>query len=178
MHINCPHCKSPVEIVESGEPESVTCPSCGSMFQVLPETAPLSVASLGSIGRFVLLERVGQGHFGQVWKARDETLGRNVAIKMPRLSSLDGEYRELFLREARSVAQLRHPNIVTVLQVERSGRNVFIVSEFIEGVTLANLILHRRPESRRAAEILKTVALAVDHAHERGIIHRDLKPGN
>jgi serine/threonine protein kinase len=182
MHIKCPHCKNPIELVEStADTASVTCPSCGSVFAILPETAPVP-SEFGSVGQFQLLGRVGRGHFGEVWKAFDETLGRVVALKMPRLSpgatSAEREYQEMFLREARSAARLRHPHIVPVHEVARTERGIIIVSDFIDGITLGDVLRDRPPTPRQAAEILQIVAEAIDHAHEAGVIHRDLKPTN
>jgi serine/threonine protein kinase len=182
MHIKCPHCQNPVELVEStNETASVTCPSCGSVFAILPETAPIP-SEFGSVGQFQLLGRVGRGHFGEVWKAFDETLGRVVALKIPRLSpgaaSAEREYQEMFLREARSAARLRHPHIVPVHEVARTERGIIIVSDYIEGTTLSDVLRERPPTPDQAAEILKTVARAIHDAHESGVIHRDLKPSN
>src|SRR5215472_2859323 len=91
------------------------------------------------VGKFVVLERLGQGTFGTVYKARDPELSRLVAIKVPRAGAFPGPAEEeRFLREARATAQLDHPNIVRVLEVARAGGLPYIVSEYVEGVTLAD----------------------------------------
>ena len=122
--------------------------------------------------------RIGVGTFGFVWKARDTELDRTVAIKIPRKGQLDPDETEQFLREARAAAQLRHPNIVSVHEVGREEDTVFIVSDFVEGVTLADWLTAQRFSVREAAELCAKIADALHHAHEAGVIHRDLKPGN
>jgi len=83
-----------------------------------------------------------------------------------------------FLREARAAAQLRHPNIVSVHEVGRDDDSVFIVSDFVEGVTLADRLTAQPSSIREAAELCAKIADALHHAHEQGVIHRDVKPGN
>ena len=124
-----------------------------------------------------MVEHLGLGAFGSVWKAKDTLLDRIVAIKIPRKSQLNNIEAEQFLREARAVAQLQHPNIVNVHEVGRHENSVFIVSEYVEGVSLKDS-LNGPFASRRAAKITATIASALHHAHEQGVIHRDIKPSN
>jgi WD40 repeat protein/tRNA A-37 threonylcarbamoyl transferase component Bud32 len=131
------------------------------------------------MGRFELLSAVGSGAFGTVYKARDPRLDRIVAVKIPRAGNLpDGQELGRFLREARSTAQLRHPAIVPVYEVGQEDGLPYLVSDFVEGVTLADRLTAGRLPFRDAAELAATVAEALDHAHRHGIIHRDVKPSN
>ncbi|MCC6492608.1 MAG: serine/threonine protein kinase [Pirellulales bacterium] len=179
LHIRCPHCASPVELLADTPDEEVTCRSCGSTFCLVERdgAAPAGF-SLRSIGRFELVARLGVGGFGTVWKARDTQLDRTVALKIPRRGQLRAEEVEFFFREARAAAQLRHPHIVAVHEIGREDDTVFIVSDFIRGVTLAELLKTRKPSIREAARLCALVAEALHHAHERGVVHRDLKPSN
>ncbi|HZY88282.1 MAG TPA: protein kinase, partial [Gemmataceae bacterium] len=131
------------------------------------------------VGRFELIDRVGSGAFGTVYKARDPELDRTVALKVPRAGCLHGpEDMDRFLREARSVAQLSHPSIVAVHEVGEHEGVPYLVSEFVRGVTLADLLTGRRPSPAEAARIVRAVAEALAYAHERGVVHRDIKPSN
>jgi hypothetical protein len=126
-----------------------------------------------------LIDRVGMGAFGTVYKARDPHLGRLVAIKLPRSGSLAGkEDLDRFLREARSVAQLRHPCIVPVYDVGQVESVPYLVSEFVEGMTLADLLTAGRRSARDAAALIASVADTLQYAHENGVVHRDVKPSN
>ena len=89
------------------------------------------------MAHFELIEQLGVGHFGTVWKAKDTTLDRFVAVKIPRNEQLDEVDIDKFFREARAAAQLRHPNIVAVHEVGRDGNTIFIASDYVEGATLA-----------------------------------------
>jgi formylglycine-generating enzyme required for sulfatase activity len=142
------------------------------------ETVSLGASAPRIVGHFELLEKVGSGHFGDVWQARDVTLKRMVAIKLPRLRDEQRSTVELFLREARAAARLRHPHVVPVHEVGRDGETVFIVSDFIAGIPLSLDMKRRRRSPREAAELCMLVAQAIDHAHSAGIVHRDLKPSN
>src|SRR5262249_36410320 len=128
------------------------------------------------LGRFQLLERVGQGAFGAVWKARDPELDRIVALKVLHSGlGTDAEELQRFQREARATAQLRHPGSVTVhegltLQV--------LVCDFVHGVTVKDLLEVRRLTFRESAQLVVGLAEALEYAHSLGVIHRDLKPAN
>jgi serine/threonine protein kinase len=137
-----------------------------------------SAPSISTLGRFELIERLGVGGFGSVWKARDRHLDRTVAIKIPRQGGMTIDAQERFFREARAAARLRHPNIVTIHEVGRDGSNIYIVSDFVRGVTLGDWLKGRRPTRRAAVELCIKIAFTLHHAHENGIVHRDLKPGN
>jgi WD40 repeat protein/tRNA A-37 threonylcarbamoyl transferase component Bud32 len=132
-----------------------------------------------TLGKFQLLQVLGEGSFGTVYKARDAELNRTVAIKVPRVGSFSSaETKERFLREARSAALLRHPHIVSVHEIAHDDGMPYIVSEFVDGQTLADLLLIRRPNFREAAELLARIADALDCAHRRHVIHRDVNPRN
>ncbi|MFC1596843.1 protein kinase [Planctomycetota bacterium] len=178
MHVRCPQCHTPIELSGDSSLSDISCPACGSSFSLIgeDETAPYEASK--TIGHFELVERIGTGTFGSVWRARDTDLDRMVAIKIPRKGQLDPAETEQFLREARAAAQLRHPNVVTVHEVGREEDTVFIVSDYVDGVTLAEWLTGKSLSAREAAELCAKVADALHHAHESGVVHRDLKPGN
>src|SRR5262249_30046013 len=155
------------------------CPGCGSSFRVRDARLTSTTSGMKPLGRFQLLERVGLGAFGAVWKARDTELDRIVALKIPHTGLLTaGDELERFQREARAAAQLRHPGIVTIHAVETLEGLPTIVADFIEGVPLRALLEVRRPTFREAAALVADVTEAVDFAHQKGLVHRDLKPAN
>ena len=132
MHVRCPHCHNPIELVDDSSFENIDCPSCGSRFSLAADAPTASFRSEGkkTIGHFHLIESIGVGHFGTVWKARDTELDRTVAIKVPRKDQLHEAETEQFLREARAAGQLRHPNIVTVHEVGREDGTIYIASDY------------------------------------------------
>jgi serine/threonine protein kinase len=132
------------------------------------------------LGRFKLLDELGAGSFAQVYRAWDPDLERLVALKVPRPGSLtDTAETERFLREARSVAHLHHPGIVTLHEINQTEEGGwFLVEEFIQGVTLAHRLRQGPLNPHEAATILSQVARALQYAHNNGVVHRDLKPAN
>lgn len=179
MNVRCPHCHQPVELLDDAGLEEIDCPSCGSHFSLLGDrTASYHGEQARTLGHFELVNRLGVGQFGTVWMARDTQLDRTVAVKIPRREQLSPDETELFLREARAAAQLHHPNIVSVHEVGREGDTVYIVSDLVRGVTLADRLTAGRLSPREAATLCLTVAEALEHAHRCGVVHRDLKPSN
>src|SRR5436305_8699946 len=143
--------------------------------------SPVSAAStLTHIGRYQVEKILGQGSFGLVNLAHDDQLQRLVAIKVPHRRLVDRpEAADAYLAEARTVANLDHPNIVPVHDVGSTAQcPCFIVSKYIEGTTLARRMREDRPSSSEAAELAATVAEALHYAHRKGLVHRDVKPGN
>ncbi|HEY7705622.1 MAG TPA: protein kinase [Gaiellaceae bacterium] len=131
-------------------------------------------------GRYELLELIGKGGMSSVWKAHDRLLDRQIAVKVlhPHFTD-DEEYVERFRREARSVAQLSHPNIVTVIDRGEDAGRQFIVFEYVEGENLKQLVKRTGPMPVRDALVLALqMARALSFAHGRGLIHRDVKPQN
>lgn len=179
MQTRCPQCSALLEISEHNELSNISCLHCGESFDLLSETTIGSVGGRNSsFGQFDLIRLVGIGAFGEVWKAKDSELDRFVAIKIPHLKKLGGQSAEQFLREARAAAQLDHPNIVPVFEVGRHEQVLFIVSQFIEGVSLEDFLSARKLSVREAATMIAVIAEAIGCAHAVGVIHRDLKPSN
>jgi hypothetical protein len=132
------------------------------------------------LGKFELLEELGSGSFGYVFRARDTDLGRPVAIKMLRAGRLASkEDVDRFLREARSAAQLSHPGIISLYDTAQTEDGTwYLVEEFVEGRTLAERMTAGRFSSRKAALLVAEVAEALAYAHQHRVIHRDIKPSN
>jgi WD40 repeat protein/tRNA A-37 threonylcarbamoyl transferase component Bud32 len=181
MRIVCPNCLNPIQLADSATASELLCPVCGSTFCLeRGSTTDWQRGDAGrTLGRFQIIEMVGSGAFGTVYKARDPELDRAVAIKVPRAGKLTrSEDLDRFLREARSVAQLRHPGIVPVHEVGQQDSVPYLVSDFVQGVTLADLLTARRLTAHEAARLIATVADTLQYAHGQGVIHRDVKPSN
>jgi WD40 repeat protein/tRNA A-37 threonylcarbamoyl transferase component Bud32 len=178
LRLRCPHCHNPLQLADARS-EEVLCPACGSSFRVQDTTTTATTSAMRRLGKFQLLERVGAGAFGAVWRARDTELQRPVALKIPRPGLLDDPgARERFEREARAAAQLRHPGVVTVHEVASLQGLPAIVADFIDGLTLRDLLKVRPLTFREAAQLIAEVAEALDYAHGMGVVHRDVKPAN
>jgi serine/threonine protein kinase/tetratricopeptide (TPR) repeat protein len=143
--------------------------------------SPAQPALLHQIGRFVAKRELGRGGFGIVYLAQDPVLKRDVALKVPHAPILlTPELRGRFRQEAQAAAALEHPNVVPVYEVGEIGPICYLVSCYCSGPTLADWLRQRTepvPFSEAAA-LVRVLAGAVAHAHERGILHRDLKPAN
>src|SRR4051795_5001804 len=127
------------------------------------------------LGRYRMTGRLGSGGFGTVYAARDERLRRDVAIKViPRVDTGDDRAG----REARVAARLNHPSIVALYELGGDGTNIYLVSELVEGRTLADLIAEDALSDRDVARIGAALCDGLAHAHERGVVHRDVKPQN
>src|SRR5438067_148334 len=132
------------------------------------------------IGKYRILELVGEGAMGVVYRAEDTVLNRVVAIKiMSESIARQQELRDRFLREAQMAGSLSHPNIVTVYDFGETDGHLFIAMEFVEGSDLETRLGRREPMKLQAKlEIVVDVLTALAYAHKRGIVHRDVKPAN
>src|SRR5204863_2034970 len=132
-----------------------------------------------TLGHFRILEKLGEGGMGVVYLAQDTRLQRNVALKLlPPAMAREPERLRRFEREAKVVASLNHPNIVTLFSVEEAENERFLTMEYVEGQTLDELVPSEGLETREVLRLGVQLADAVAAAHQRGITHRDLKPSN
>ena len=176
LQMRCPYCHHSVEKIDHRPQSAITCGKCGKDFNV-DTGAVEGLRTGGTFGRFRLLERLGAGAFGIVWKAYDPKLCGFVALKIPRKDQLGPEEIEFFLREARAAAQLQHQHIVRIREV-RDDDPVYIASEYVAGDTLETHLGRRRFTAQEAAELCVMIANALHHAHRKGVFHRDVKPTN
>ena len=132
-----------------------------------------------TISHYKILEKIGQGGMGEVYRAQDTTLEREVAIKvLPAAFTHDPERLARFEREAKLLASLNHPNIAAIHGLEESDGIRFLVLELVEGETLAERVAKGPLPVQEALEVCRQIAEGMEGAHEKGVIHRDLKPAN
>jgi tRNA A-37 threonylcarbamoyl transferase component Bud32 len=181
----CPQCGKPLS---SDAPQGL-CPHCLLQAAVQEQSAfdsaspaasgPGAGAHLKYFGDYELLEEIAHGGMGVVWKARQTTLNREVALKMIRAGALASpEEVQRFLREAEAAANLQHPNIVAIHEVGEHGGQHYFSMDYVAGRDLEALVKEGPLPPRRAATYVKTIAEAIHFAHQRGTLHRDLKPQN
>jgi eukaryotic-like serine/threonine-protein kinase len=134
---------------------------------------PLSAGT--RLGPYEILAPIGAGGMGEVYRARDTRLGRDVALKvLPAVFAQDGPRRARFEHEARSASALNHPNIVSVFDIGRQDETLFIITEFVDGESLRAMIGRGSITSSKAVAIGAQVAEGLSAAHEVGVVHRDL----
>ena len=132
-----------------------------------------------TLAHYSIVERIGKGGMGEVYRAKDQKLGRDVAIKvLPEEFARDADRVARFQREARLLASLNHPNIAAIHGLEESGKTSFLVMELVEGQTLADRIKVGAIPVEESLKIALQIAEALEAAHEKGVVHRDLKPAN
>lgn len=189
MELSCPSCRHPIPLKYGSDTDdgenfstiaSVDCPNCGQVPVTRSADETLTFVRPDpkqpeDVAHFQLIRPLGGGSFGTVWLARDKKLEREVALKLPIGSDPD---LDTLLHEARTAAPLHHPNIVAVYEVGSHDDQVFIASEYIDGLTLRDSLSAGRPSFQRTAEITQSIATALQHAHDHGVIHRDVKPAN
>ncbi|GAA5129040.1 protein kinase [Luteolibacter yonseiensis] len=180
----CPQCRTPLPAQALGG----LCPAC--MFEQGAFDSQSNIAGSAfippSVGELAplfpsleVLELVGRGGMGAVYKARQTELDRVVALKiLPSDIARDPAFSERFSREARALAKLNHPGIVSLFEFGRSGDLFFFLMEFVDGVTLRQLLMGERLSAREALTIVPRICDALQYAHDRGIVHRDIKPEN
>ena len=131
------------------------------------------------LGHYDVIALIGQGGMGEVYRARDEHLDRNVALKvLPAGAFTDETARKRFRKEALALSKLNHPNIATVYDFDTQDGVDFLVMEYVEGMTLSEKVSKGALPEKEIARLGGQVAEALEEAHEQGIIHRDLKPAN
>jgi len=158
-------------------------PAAGAPHQPEAASVDAEIAASGLIGSTLLhyriVDRLGEGGMGEVYAAEDTKLGRRVALKvLPVQMASDSERLERFEREARALAALNHPNIVTIYSVEAVGEIHFLTTELVGGETLGEFVAHEGLPLESILELTVPLVEALSAAHAQGIIHRDLKPAN
>ncbi len=172
----------------SDEPEADTPPTDKQLADRLVETGQLNAwqasqllegRSRFNLGPYWIVDSIGQGGMGHVFKAQDDVLGRTVAVKVLPRSKATPEAEASFAREIRMLASLDHPRLVHALDEGHEGNVYYLVCEYVPGLDLRKLVHRDGPLSMQAAaRIISQVAEGLDYAHHQGLIHRDVKPGN
>lgn len=183
----CFHCKLPVVAPEKDIfDDKIRCEKCGKQPRLLGHKDKMGVnLQAGEIsipqffvGRYKVLDRLGAGGYGIVFRAYDFELDRECAIKVVSAKDVFPEHVTRFQREATVTARLNHPNIVKIYDFGKQGDLIYYAMEFLKGETLREIMSKRRISMGAALRIVRDCALAMHHAHLKDIIHRDIKPGN
>ncbi len=182
--MKCPQCE------HENEAAARFCPRCGAGLEIHIDedrsayTTPVAPGTIFE-GKYQVLEEIGRGGMGVVYRGHDLSLGRMVAIKvLPEQFNTDDEVIARFKKEARAMAALDHPNIVPVYAIGQQRNYHYFVMKFLEGQTVAEALdeLRKQPDGRftpqQVVHIIGEVCRGLGHAHRRGLIHRDIKPGN
>lgn len=128
------------------------------------------------VAHYNLLERVGEGGLGEVYRARDTKVGRTVALKLQPAGTRDSRYRRRLLDDARAAASLSHPNIATLFDVGDHDGGIYLAYEFVQGTTLRQQMTGSPMNTQHALDLAVQVADALAEAHTRGVVHKDLRP--
>src|SRR2546425_991460 len=154
-------------------------PAYGVMAEIIADEHSRSMVGR-TLGHYEVLELLGTGGMGEVYLAQDTSeLERTVALKiLPAELASDKERMQRFIQEAKTVSALNHPNILTIHEVGQAEGTRFIVTEYIDGVTLSEHLRSKRASLHELLDIATQVAAALDAAHEAGVVHRDIKPEN
>ncbi|MEX1026845.1 MAG: bifunctional serine/threonine-protein kinase/formylglycine-generating enzyme family protein [Candidatus Paceibacterota bacterium] len=198
--VACPSCAKAYEVTEQSLGGRAQCKSCGETFTLIvardetysrpmadgwpsseaPGQSDIGLVPGNQLAQYILKSKLGAGGMGEVWRARDPHLERDVALKvLPVAIAHDDQRRERFAREARLAARLHHPNAVIVYQFGVQEQQVFIAMELVDGQSLDKVIRENGPLDWRAAtNVVCDAARGLAAAHEIGLVHRDIKPGN
>jgi serine/threonine protein kinase/tetratricopeptide (TPR) repeat protein len=142
------------------------------------ECEAMTLVPGGHVGPYEIISLLGEGGMGQVWRARDPRLDREIAVKVLATTSSDAEAVIRFEREARAIAALSHPNILSIHDFGKHESTFFVVTELLRGQTLRDHIRETPMNWRKAAEVAAAIADGLDAAHAKSVVHRDLKPEN
>ncbi len=153
-------------------------PDYEDVFLELQTQLPTFIVQARTLGHFKLVRHVGRGGFGDVWDTIDTKMQRRVALKTPHGRDPDPALVQLLLREAQSAAQLDHPGIARVYEQGEINGRAYIISEFVEGPTLAKWVKYNDVTHKNAAQVCLEIAEALAAAHKANVVHRDLKPSN